>query len=134
MIHLNFEIPCRAIPQQRARKGKDRTGKAVWYDPKGSADYKEFVAWCARKAYRDAPLTGKIDMTIIAYFQRPKTATGRHPVSRTHGDWDNLGKAVSDALNGIIYLDDSQVCTALVSKVYTTEHERISITIYGEEV
>jgi len=34
-------------------------------------------------------------------------------------DWDNLGKAVSDALNGVIYKDDSQIVSAHIKKVYS---------------
>lgn len=33
-------------------------------------------------------------------------------------DWDNLGKLVSDALNGLAYADDSQVREALIRKHY----------------
>mgnify|MGYP003339864711 FL=1 len=34
-------------------------------------------------------------------------------------DWDNLGKAVSDALNGVIFKDDSQIVSAHVRKTYS---------------
>jgi Holliday junction resolvase RusA-like endonuclease len=33
-------------------------------------------------------------------------------------DWDNLSKCVSDALNGIVYKDDSQVTIAMIDKTY----------------
>ena len=33
-------------------------------------------------------------------------------------DWDNLGKLVSDALNGVAYIDDSQIQGCVVRKHY----------------
>jgi len=33
-------------------------------------------------------------------------------------DWDNVGKIISDAINGLAYRDDSQVVQALVTKIY----------------
>jgi Holliday junction resolvase RusA-like endonuclease len=43
-------------------------------------------------------------------------------------DWDNLGKVVSDALNGIAWKDDAQVCWANVKKVYG-EQPLLQVTI-----
>ena len=39
----------------------------------------------------------------------------------TKPDWDNIGKIVSDALNGIAYRDDSQVVDSRVRKIYSNE-------------
>ncbi|MET0461984.1 MAG: RusA family crossover junction endodeoxyribonuclease [Chitinophagaceae bacterium] len=33
-------------------------------------------------------------------------------------DWDKLARMMCDALTGIVYRDDSQVCYAMVNKVY----------------
>ena len=33
-------------------------------------------------------------------------------------DWDKLARMLCDALTGIVYKDDSQVCYAMVNKVY----------------
>ena len=34
-------------------------------------------------------------------------------------DWDNVGKIICDALNGIAYRDDAQIVDALVRKFYS---------------
>ena len=34
-------------------------------------------------------------------------------------DWDNIGKIISDALNGIAYKDDAQVVSCTVEKRYS---------------
>ena len=36
-------------------------------------------------------------------------------------DWDNIGKLVCDALNGVAYDDDKCVCEAVVRKFYGCE-------------
>jgi Holliday junction resolvase RusA-like endonuclease len=67
------------------------------------------------------PYTGPVQLQVTALRQKPKAApkTKRTwPTGRP--DWDNLGKLVSDALNGIVYRDDSQVCRAYVEKDYTS--------------
>lgn len=38
----------------------------------------------------------------------------QNPTSRNYGDWDNLGKTICDALNGICYDDDSRIVSAQV--------------------
>ena len=74
---------------------------------------------------------------IVAIFGRPKshwtkaglaaTAPGRPPKS----DWDNVGKAVSDALNGVAYQDDEQVVIGRVTRRYASRNEppRTVVTI-----
>jgi Holliday junction resolvase RusA-like endonuclease len=43
-------------------------------------------------------------------------------------DADNLAKSILDALNGIAYYDDSQVCELLVRKYYS-DNPRVEILI-----
>ena len=43
-------------------------------------------------------------------------------------DWDNIGKIVCDALNGIAYHDDKQVVDGQVRKFYS-EQPRVVVTI-----
>jgi Holliday junction resolvase RusA-like endonuclease len=67
-------------------------------------------------------------LDIIASFAVPKgypkrmqsELPGRPYTGRV--DWDNIGKVVSDALNGIVWIDDRLVTVGMVSKVYALEH------------
>jgi Holliday junction resolvase RusA-like endonuclease len=34
-------------------------------------------------------------------------------------DWDNVAKSICDAMNGIVYQDDTQIVDAYVTKVYS---------------
>ena len=59
---------------------------------------------------------------------REKMLTGElKPITRT-GDLDNLFKAISDALNGVAYDDDSQIIDATIRKFYG-EQAKAEITI-----
>ena len=59
---------------------------------------------------------------------REKMLTGElKPITRT-GDLDNLFKAISDALNGVAYNDDSQIIEATIRKFYG-EQAKAEITI-----
>ena len=72
------------------------------------------------------PLTGPVVLTVRVRRPAPKSATKKarammladqlRPTSKP--DWDNYGKAVSDALNGVAYVDDAQVTDGRAIKVF----------------
>lgn len=62
------------------------------------------------------PMQGKLKATLK--FYRKYKAT-----SRRFGDCDNLSKAVLDACNGVIYVDDSQIISCTASK-HTSDRPR----------
>lgn len=69
---------------------------------------------------------GPLAVEIDCYLPRPKSMMRRKdpdgPVPCYIGkDWDNLGKAVTDALTGILWHDDRQIWDGRVRKMY---HEK----------
>lgn len=73
------------------------------FNPPRYREFKDALGLCANLAMRgQAPFTGAIKITVHVYKKIIPTAL-------TFGDWDNHGKAVSDALQGICYLDDKQI-------------------------
>lgn len=42
-------------------------------------------------------------------------------------DWDNIGKLIADALNGIAYDDDKCIVDAMVRKFYSTDPRTVVI-------
>lgn len=71
---------------------------------------------------RDA-VAGPIAVKVTCYFARPKShyGTGRnagklkdsappYPISKGRNDLDKLLRLIFDAMSGIVYEDDSQVC------------------------
>ena len=81
------------------------------------------------------PLDCPLKMTVIAYWPIPKNgkskawrlkaAKGDMP-RPSSPDWDNVGKAVSDALNNIAYVDDRQIVECTVRKLYS-ERPRVDV-------
>lgn len=61
------------------------------------------------------PAPGTKNGAVYATDSNP--ATGPWPTTRP--DWDNYGKLVSDAFNGLFYQDDSQIIEATVTKHYS---------------
>lgn len=74
-------------------------------------------------------LTGQIKADITAYYPIPKSTSKKQHQAMLDGqirptkkpDWDNIGKIICDALNGIAYKDDSAIIEATVQKFYSDE-------------
>jgi crossover junction endodeoxyribonuclease RusA len=62
------------------------------------------------------PLDEPLELSVIFYLPRPKTATREFPA--VIPDVDKLLRAVFDSLSGIIYLDDSRIIRATAQKLY----------------
>lgn len=113
-------------------------GRAVAYTPAKTANYETLVRLsyqqqCMCKPYDKAT---QLRAKIIAYFPIPKSASKKarqkmldHEIRHIKKpDADNVIKAVLDALNGLAYYDDSQVCEIICGKYYSDE-PRVEVMI-----
>jgi Holliday junction resolvase RusA-like endonuclease len=103
-------------PRPRARaRGKF----AQVYEPKEAKSWKGAAQVHMQEALRAAGLgppafNQAIDVVIEAVFPCPKAdyrksaPVGRRPYVGLK-DWENVAKAICDAANGILYLDDRQI-------------------------
>lgn len=72
-------------------------------------------------------LEGPLRITLKIYFSPPKSWSKKKVLQAVRGnirhavkpDWDNVSKGVCDALNGVAWKDDSQICRAEVEKHYS---------------
>lgn len=75
-------------------------------------------AWLAQYgrtfAKHDGPVTVRISTHRPLAKSNPKYWEGRADTGKP--DWDNVGKLVCDALNGLAFKDDQQVTACTVSK------------------
>lgn len=140
---IEFIIPGDPVPQGRPRAG--RAGRRiVMYDPKESREYKRYVSLIARQHAPKTLLKGPLSVEMKIYRKIPKSTTKKDRALISEGikrpvtkpDTDNYTKSVLDALNGIIYKDDSQVTDLYASKYYS-DNPRVElkiqeIDIYGE--
>lgn len=140
MKEIYFIVDGKVQPKQRPRVFRNKyTGRTQTITPQATVDYENKVKASFYEA-RDGEkffITGAVHMTVNVYVAiakstpkktREKMLTGEiKPITRT-GDLDNLYKAITDALNGVAYNDDSQIIDATIRKFYG-EEARAEITI-----
>lgn len=125
LISLHIIIPGRPQAKQRARQGKNG-----FYTPKKTVEAENRIGTIVkneivkRRFTKKLPLTGPVYLMVDFEFEMPKDwnqdkkykMNGKPHISRP--DTDNLVKTVKDALNGIVFIDDAQVYSLEVTKIY----------------
>lgn len=118
---IKFTADVEPVPFKRVMQ----SGKRRYNDTRYSL-FKEVIGHLAKIAmHGQEPLKGKIKFHADFFKLKPKNIS-----SRKWGDVDNFLKAVLDALNGICYVDDSQVIQISGSK----NHGEPKIIIELEEL
>lgn len=119
---LRIEVPGVPVAQPRPRATVLNGHARVYGAPAKHAihTFKAALQLAAQAAGAEATYR-PVEMRISLWFPRPKSLTFKtRPMPQMpcvkKPDWDNCGKAVSDALNGIAYVDDSQIYRVEVSK------------------
>ncbi len=104
----------RPIPAPRPRV----TRWGTYNDPKYTA-YKDTIKSLTKMG---KPFDGAIRMTILFQFAKTKSWSKKKKANAywhtQRPDTDNLTKGIQDALNGIAYKDDSQICDLDVVKIW----------------
>ena len=125
MNEIEFEII--GEPKGKGRPRFARIGNCVRsYTPKETHNYESFVKVSYINSVGQRKLEGQIQAEIIGVFPIPKSESKKRKADMLAGkilhtkkiDCDNLCKTVLDALNGIAYDDDKQVCRLYVEKRY----------------
>lgn len=117
MWPLKIELQTRPIAKARPRMGINKNV----YTPEKTKNFENMLGWAAKAAMAQHKigkrLSGPVRVNITAIF-RHSNNLGPH-TSRPDGD--NVGKAVCDSLNSIVYDDDSQVAELFVRKLWGRE-------------
>lgn len=123
---MKFTVYGKPVAKGRPRFS-NRGGFVRSYTPEKTINYENLVKLSFIEQVEDKKkLEGMIYAEIIAYFPIPKSTSKKNAelmrnceiMHTKKPDCDNLAKSILDALNGIAYDDDSQVCSLLVSKFY----------------
>lgn len=140
MTHeVSFTIPGEPQGKARAQTVRLKNGFSHSYTPEKSVSYENLVKLSFREVAGNdfQPMHGLFQVDIRAYIappsSRPKSWLRMALEERTicpakKPDWDNIGKIVCDALNGIAYKDDSAVVDGRVRK-YFAERPRVEVRI-----
>ena len=123
---VTFEVP--GDPHGKGRPKFARRGNFVQtYTDKKTASYEDLVRFHANIAMVDlAPLESAVAVYIYIKLAVPKSYSKKRTEACLSGlerptkkpDWDNVAKSICDAMNGIVYMDDTQIVDAHVTKVY----------------
>ena len=119
-------------------KGKQRprvcriNGRSITYTPKQTVDYENQIRSIYSKVAnfkfeRHVPL----EVAILALFAPPKSVSQKVRALMLNGeipptnrpDADNIIKVVLDALNGVAFHDDGQICKIYFEKMYAETPE-----------
>lgn len=144
---IRFHVPAVPVAQPRAgpllvrkKDGETKVMSGAVPAKHPVHAFKATVAMAARDQYGGPPLEGPIALRIVFLMPRPKYMAAkkfkktRVPYVRKTNDWDNLGKAVSDALKGVVWQDDGQVYDAHVLRLYASASEAPHVEVEIEEV
>ena len=117
MVTLDLIIPGPPVPKARARVTRRGT-----YTPARVRQYEQGVALIAQAACsRHAcqwPTSEPVQVTVRAFL----------PDARRR-DLDNVVKAITDALNGVAYVDDAQIVAVIASKGIDRDEPRAEIRV-----
>jgi Holliday junction resolvase RusA-like endonuclease len=129
-------------------KGKGRpkfstiNGHAQAITPERTVIYENLVKtmYAANCGNFKFPDDAQLDMSIIAYFAIPKSASKKKRQDMQDGkirptkkpDMDNIIKIIADALNQIAYKDDSQIVDTTIQKYYS-DNPRVIVMIKEAE-
>jgi len=136
-MKIFFTIPGEPKGKQRPRTGVTRDGRRVMYTPAETSNYENYVKLMYKLHCQDQKLSGALHANITGVFAVPASESRKKKEQMLQGkirhtkkiDCDNLAKIVLDALNGLAYDDDKQVCELEVRKIYG-ETPMVAVSIW----
>lgn len=133
-MKLKFEVAGEPVAQARPRVVRTKKG-VRGIDPAKSKNYKAWVKCCALNAFRKLEtketkklLESPLKVKLFIYRSIPTSDSKKLKTQKQNNDVlptvkpdiDNVFKAVTDALNGIIWQDDRQIVNAEIAKRYSS--------------
>lgn len=111
-------------------------GHAVMVPTKEAKAYRDTVGWRAKQAGIRQPLTGRVELTVRLFPARPQDWAKR--AAKDPDTWDdtvrsidlgNAEKVLSDALNGVAWVDDKQLRRIVLERCEPDGEARVEIEI-----
>jgi Holliday junction resolvase RusA-like endonuclease len=131
---VNIVISVYGLPKTAGSKRVFLVGKAggpqrpIVTDDSGAKgrDWRATIQHAIAAVYHEPPLTGPLELTCAFTVPRPRGHIGRRGSVRpsapgyptTRPDLTKLLRAVEDAATGLLWADDAQVVSQMVSKCY----------------
>ena len=124
-----------SFPYPPTAKGRPRFNMktGTTYTPHETKLFEAHIKRYASLHWKRVPLAGPVRLRLIFNFTKPKSCKKPELLlwHTKRPDLDNLGKSILDALNGVLYVDDSQIVQIWAEKKYA---ERESIEMWISEI
>lgn len=120
-----FSFPYPVSTNRMYRRGSDGRPKLT----DAAKLYKEEVAWWAARHRPKLIASGSVAIEIIVHPKRNKDGK----VSKKLIDRSNVMKLMEDALQGIAYVNDSQVDRVVIERGDPLEHAKGGLTVTVRE-
>ena len=122
---VTFTVDGDPVPKGRPRFARRGHFVQTYTDAK-TISYETHVAMKARQAIGSSePLKGALSVFLYLRYAVPSSYSKQRKEACLKGlefpkriDLDNVYKSITDAMNGIVYVDDSQIVEAHIKKVY----------------
>ncbi len=133
MIQVQYSVPGEPRGKGRPRFAKRGNFVKTYTDAK-TASYEDQIRFYALKAMGDSKvIEGAVRVFVSIRMAVPKSYSAKRREACLNGfdkplkkpDWDNVAKSICDAMNGVIYVDDTQIVEAHVTKQYAAQSEVI---------
>jgi Holliday junction resolvase RusA-like endonuclease len=149
-VKLTFRLlgPPRQLDRARAmiagagptcpRCGNKQKQWVRFYDPKVNTLNKKWIQDAAMEAKQHAGVRGvdsdhAYELVVLYLLHKPPSKRRKnsnpHPFPTVKPDLSNCVKLIEDALNELVWKDDSQICNLRVYKRYTHDEPQASIYI-----
>jgi Holliday junction resolvase RusA-like endonuclease len=121
---VEFRVDGTPATQGSKRAMKSKAGKPFIIDanPRSLHDWRAAVRTEAQRAMEGRELLGAdglaLRLTCVFSLQRPKSRPERLHYPDKRPDLSKLVRAAEDAMKGIVWRDDSQVCEQVARKRY----------------
>jgi Holliday junction resolvase RusA-like endonuclease len=125
---VTFKVDADPVGKQRARYAK-RGNHVMAYTPDKTRNYESLIKEAAIEAMGSSePLETPVTLYLYIRAPIPKSLSKKRIEACLNGlekpikkpDASNVLKSVEDAMNGVVYKDDSQIVNIHVSKVYSS--------------
>ena len=122
---VTFEVEGDPVPKGRPRFARRGQFVQTYTDAK-TIDYETHVAMKARQAIgASEPLKGALTVFLYLRYAVPPSYSKKRKEACLRGveypkkvDIDNVYKSITDAMQGIVYANDSQIVQAHIKKLY----------------
>jgi Holliday junction resolvase RusA-like endonuclease len=130
---VRFSVPGRVRGKGRPR-ASSRGGFVRMYTDAKTTACEATVKHFASEAMKGKPLfEGPLWLSVTVWVLHPQSWSKKRKAASIYvtgkPDCDNVLKLIGDALNGIVWKDDSQLADAHIVRKFTTEAERVEIEV-----